>query len=158
MTFRKNRSKVLHLGQGNSVAQPEKQLCRQGPAKAWLSLSQSTALQQGELRDGHRSTGSWPRGATPQLPATTGRGQQPGRDLPVPDRHQETGVSSLKGHQDSHRLEHLPCEDSGCWAPSACRRDSFRMRTKIAACCYRDVTKRTDPGYLVRCKVGERKN
>lgn len=34
------------------LTQPEEQLCRQGPGKVWLSPSQSTALEHGELRDG----------------------------------------------------------------------------------------------------------
>lgn len=135
MTFSKDRCQVLHLGQTTSMA----------AGTAWgTALQRSTsqglakhnpAARRAE-RWSHRSTASWCRGAIPLLPETTGRGQHLRRDLPVQDRHQETGVSSVKGHLDGHRLEHLPCENWACWAPSACRRDGFGMRTKIAACCY----------------------
>lgn len=112
------------------LAQPKEQLCREGPAEVWLSWSHSTALQQGELRDG-------PTAAQPRVQFHSSlRAQHQGGICQYRTGIRKLGVSSVKGHQASHRLEHSPWENWGCWAPSACRRNSFGMRTKIAACCY----------------------
>lgn len=106
------------------LAQPEEQ----GPAKAWLSLSQSTALQQGEPGVDPQQHRQLSQGCHSTAPCDH-RHTAPGRDLPVQDIRSWSEVRKRP-------LQHLPCENWGCWAPSACRTDSFGMRAEIAACCY----------------------
>lgn len=77
------------------LAQPEEQLCRQGPAKAWLSLSQSTALQQREPGMDPQQHRQLSQAAIPQLPVTTGTQHQGGI---CQYKTSGTGVRSGKGH------------------------------------------------------------
>lgn len=128
--FSRDKCQALHLGQTNSVA----------AGTAWgtalqARTSQGLAKPEPEHSSAARGARAGPTAAQAAEPGCHStapcdhRHTAPGRDLPVQDIRSWSEVRKRP-------LQHLPCESWGCWAPSACRTDSFGMRAEIAACCY----------------------
>lgn len=162
MTISKDRCQVLHLGQTNPAAAGTAWgtalQTRTSQSLAKLKPEHSPAAWRAEGWN-HRSTGSWPRGAISQPPATTGRGQHPERDLPVQDRLRKLQWGHWKATKMVTGWNTCPVrtEDAEFLQPTEETALGRELKWQLVAT-YRDITKKTDTSYLMRCKVRERKN